>query len=138
MKKKLAVLIIFIGSLFSFSSCDLTMSGTYTFGHYVEFSVAKDETKDALEKYFKSTIDFNETFTYTGERTDAINFGITKLQETAKKFEKEKIIAMLGENDWVVYAMYITGHQTEAHIGGITWSHYNGDEESGETVSYAY
>lgn len=135
MKKKLAVLIIFIGSLFSFSSCDLTMSGTYTFGHYVEFSVAKDETKDALEDYFKSTIDFKETFSYTGERSDAIAFGMTKLQETAKKFEEEKIIAMLGENDWVVYAMYITGPKTEAHIGGITWSHYDSEEDKTDNTT---
>lgn len=135
MKKKLAVLFVFICSLFSFNSCDLTMSGTYTFGHYVEFSVAKEDTKKALENYFKATLDFNETFTYTGERSDAIAFGVTKLEETAKKFNKEQIVGMLEENDWVVYAMYISGHKTEAHIGGITWSHYKADEET-ETTSY--
>ena len=99
----------------------------------------KEDTKKALENYFKSVLDFQETFTYTGERSDAIAFGITKLDETAKKFNKDQIIALLGEKDWVIYSMFITGQKTEAAIGGITWSQVKeGDEESGETVSYAY
>ena len=53
-------------------------------------TVTKEDTKKALENYFKATLDFNETFTYTGERSDAIAFGITKLEETAKKFNKEQ------------------------------------------------
>lgn len=139
MKKKLAVLFVFICSLFSFNSCDLTMSGTYTFSHYVEFAVEKEDTKKALENYFKSILDFQETFTYTGERSAAIAYGITKLEETAKKFNKDQIIGLLGEKDWVIYSMFITGPKTEAAIGGITWSQAKeGDEESGETISYAY
>lgn len=129
MRKKLALVLLFIASIFSFSSCDLEMHGTYNFSHTVNYSVEKEDTKKALETYFKSKINFDDVKTMTGSRSEALTFGVNILEETAKVFSKEEILALIGTKDVVIYSLQMTGEKTNVTVGGIIWSHEEQDSE---------
>lgn len=138
MRRRIALIALFIISLFSFNACDLEMHGTYSFSHIVNFSLEKEDTKKVLEEYFKSKIDFNEVKTMTGTRSEALNYGIQILEETAKLFSEQEVLAMIGTKDVVVYTLQMTGEKTNVSVGGIIWSHESQDSDDDDDSSTSY
>ena len=103
------------------SGCLLDKELDYSFPYVLQYQLNSEETEDAVKEYFKSKLDFENPFTYTGYRADAVKLANERMLKDCESLSENEIYAILEEGDIVVLSMYISCSDTYMPISGIQW-----------------
>jgi len=110
-------------------SCDLSMTDTYAFTNVLYYTVNEESREDVVIDFFKTYIDFDESYSFTGSQYDAISFGQEQMEKNLTGITKESVEAILEEGEAVEYVMYMTGSKFKGPIGTVSWSKGTSEEE---------
>ncbi len=128
--KRFAVLLVCVLAL---SACDLDKPQNYTFSYALYYSVADEDTQKAVEEYFKSKIDFDESFTIYGGQYDAAQQASKKMLEDVEDVDHEEVLALIGKDDVVELALNMFSSKGRIGIAGaIYWFHSDDEDDGGE------
>lgn len=119
-------------------SCDLSMTDTYSFTNVLYYTVSTEDEESratAITDFFKSCIDFDTTYTYTGSQYDAIVYGQNKMMENLGDLTNEEVEAVLEDGEVVQYAMSMTSTNYKGIIGTISWTKEDEEEDDDDIDS---
>jgi len=57
-----------LAGLLLLGSCDLSMTDTYAFTNVLYYTVNEESREDVVIDFFKTYIDFDESYTFTGSQ----------------------------------------------------------------------
>ena len=119
--KKIAL--VLFGAL-ALSSCNLDQNDNYTFSYALTYSVKGEEQQKALTDFFKSKLDFDKTYSFSGSYYDATVFGCDKFKEDIKAFTNKEVLALLGKDDIAYLALNMFSSKGNmGAVGAVGWSH---------------
>ena len=116
------------------TGCLLDQELDFSFPYVLQYELSSEETEAAVKEYFKSKIDFDNPFTYTGYRSDAVKLANEQMLKDCEALSEDEIYAILEEGDAVLLAMYISCTDTYMPISGIQWIKHDEKQEPVEPI----
>lgn len=118
MRKFITLIAAAAALLLCATSCDLSLTGDYTFSYEAEYQLSSEEQKEALGEYFNAFFDSHNGRTFHGGYSEAMTLAYQYLVEDSKDLDNDFINSWLyTDQDVVALAIIMTGKNTRVPAG---------------------
>ncbi len=121
---------VLFGALLLSACSDLDQNDNYTFSYALTYSLETDEQKEALTDYFKSKLDFDTPYTFSGSYYDATVYGCEKFREDIKVFTNKEVVGLLGEKGQAYLALHM--FSSKGNLGAVSVVYWEAGMDTGE------
>ncbi len=122
---------VLFGALLLTACSDLDQNGNYTFAYALTYNALETtEQKDALIDFFKSKLDFEKTYNFSGPYYDATVYGAAQFREDIKVFTNKEVVPLLGESGQVYLALHM--YSDKGNLGAVGVVYWEAGMDTGE------